>query len=345
MDAVERLSLQDVSARTILAATHVHRYELAARLCEGLRVVDLACGSGYGSRILRDSASSVVGVDKDVATIDMASATIGRETDIEFVVADAVRFLEQGLRERFDAIVMLEGLEHLHSPERALASLRRHAEDGLRLVISVPNSKAFDEDNPFHETDFGYDEALAAFRDFPNVVLLYQFLAEGSLITPGHGDDAGEGHFVLEDHAEEPYASTFIACANFEDALAAWSRDARLHFAVSPVSNRYLLNLERANVALHRVNAQLARGFIGKADSAAASLMARVEDAERALAEAEAKLATKMPEQGWTEHLQAEADRRGEIIEEMQQTRVWRIGQRYWSTRDALKRLVRPKRF
>jgi SAM-dependent methyltransferase len=333
MDAVERLTLEAVSARTTLAATHVHRYELAARLCEGLRVLDLACGSGYGSRILRGSASSVVGVDNDVATIDMASATIGRETDIEFVVADAVRFLEQDLRERFDAIVMFEGLEHLHSPERALAGLRRHAEDGLGLVISVPNSKAFDEDNPFHETDFGYDEVLAAFRDFPNVVLLYQFLAEGSLITAEQRDGAGEGHFVLEDHAEEPYASTFIACANFEDALAAWSADARLHFAVSPVSNRYLLNLQRANVELRRVNARLARGFLGKADSAAASLVARVEDAERALAEA-------TPKQEWVEHLQAETHRRGEIIDEMQRTRAWRMGQRYWRARDALKRII-----
>ena len=330
MDAVERLTLEAVKARTTLTAAHVHRYELAARLCEGLRVLDLACGSGYGSRILRSSAKSVVGVDNDVATIDMAVATIGRETDIEFVVADAVRFLEQDLRERFDAIVMFEGLEHVHSPERALESLRKRAEDGLKLLISVPNSKTFDEENPFHETDFGYDEMLSAFRDFPNVELLYQFLAEGSLIRSEERKQDEGGHFVLQDQAEEPYASTFIACVNLDDMLATWSRDARLHLAVSPASSRHMLNLERANAELHRVNARLARGVLGKADSAAASLVARLEDTERALAEAP--------------NLEAEIRRRDEIIVEMQRTRAWRLGQRYWRVRDALKRVVKPNR-
>ena len=61
MDAEERLSLEAVSAPTLMSAQHLHRYALAARLCRDLRVVDLACGVGYGSEQLsRGGARSVV---------------------------------------------------------------------------------------------------------------------------------------------------------------------------------------------------------------------------------------------------------------------------------------------
>jgi hypothetical protein len=73
--------------------------------------------------------------------------------------------------------------------------------------------------------------------------------------------------------------------------------------------------------------------LLGKADSAAASLVARLEDAEHALADATARIEA-LPK------LDEEVRRRDEIIVEMQRTRVWRMGQRYWRARDALKRVI-----
>ena len=48
-----------------------------------------------------------------------------------------------------------------------LARLRELAGEGMREVLSVPNSKLFEEDNPYHLTDFGYEEAREAFVGFP----------------------------------------------------------------------------------------------------------------------------------------------------------------------------------
>jgi 2-polyprenyl-3-methyl-5-hydroxy-6-metoxy-1,4-benzoquinol methylase len=42
---------------------HWHRYHFAARWCEGKRVLDVACGEGYGSALLARGASRVTGVD------------------------------------------------------------------------------------------------------------------------------------------------------------------------------------------------------------------------------------------------------------------------------------------
>jgi ubiquinone/menaquinone biosynthesis C-methylase UbiE len=42
---------------------HFARYLFAARLCRHKRVLDLACGTGYGAAGLAQTASQVVGLD------------------------------------------------------------------------------------------------------------------------------------------------------------------------------------------------------------------------------------------------------------------------------------------
>ena len=42
---------------------HWHRYAFAMPLCHGKRVLDAACGEGYGSDLLAGVAAEVVGVD------------------------------------------------------------------------------------------------------------------------------------------------------------------------------------------------------------------------------------------------------------------------------------------
>lgn len=126
-DAHERLSLGAVSEYTVIACEHIHRYEFAASLFPGLRVLDLACGSGYGSRILADSATSVHGIDNDLPTIRDATDTIG-STAITFEAVDVVSFLDGDLSDRLDAIVCFEGLEHLDDLEGAVRKLRKQAD-------------------------------------------------------------------------------------------------------------------------------------------------------------------------------------------------------------------------
>jgi SAM-dependent methyltransferase len=264
VDVRERLSLEAVSAHTAIAAEHVHRYELAAELCRGLRVADVCCGTGYGCRILRERSSAVTGVDNDVATVDTAQATVGRDGDVSFEVGEAVEFLRGDLAERFDALVLFEGLEHLPDPGAALAELRRHAERGMKLILSLRGDEGL-----------GYDEATAAFSGFADVEVLYQFLAEGSLIRSREPEETG-GRFVLAEHGEPEYANQFIACVNFGGA-AGRAASARTHLTVAPAYNRHLRNLERSNRELRQANARLARARVGTSSSAAASLLRTVE--------------------------------------------------------------------
>jgi 2-polyprenyl-3-methyl-5-hydroxy-6-metoxy-1,4-benzoquinol methylase len=277
MGVRERLTLQAVAEPTLIAAEHLHRYELAAALCPDLRVVDLCCGSGYGSELLVETAAAVHGVDYDAATIDLAASTVGRACAISFEAADAVAFLRQDLAGRFDAIVCFEGLEHLSDPEAAIRELRRHAADGLAVIASVPNSRGLGEKNEFHRTDFGQAEAEAAFAGFPDAVILHQYLAEGSLIVSGDASDLDARLHGLE-RAEPAYANHFLLVAGIAPSRLDAAHRARMQLAIAPNYNRYMQGLERANTQLRRRNNQLARALLGKADSAAPSYVKRTDE-------------------------------------------------------------------
>jgi SAM-dependent methyltransferase len=243
---LERLGLEDVRARTQIACEHLHRYELASHLCSGLRVADVCCGVGYGAHQLRrGGAATVLGVDNDAGAIETASRAWAGD-GVAFERADALEFLEGDLSERFDAVVMFEGLEHLPDPDRALAALRRAFASGLRGLVSIPNSEALEEaENPFHHTDYAYDRAredLGRLGD--DVVLLHQFAAEGSLIRTA---DSGrlEAHAHLDGDGEERECAHLIAVVNFGERGT--DATARLLVDVAPVHRRYMRELEATN--------------------------------------------------------------------------------------------------
>jgi 2-polyprenyl-3-methyl-5-hydroxy-6-metoxy-1,4-benzoquinol methylase len=329
VDAKERLTFEEATAPTLLASTHRHRYELAAELCTGLRVVDVGCGSGYGGAILARTCRAVVGVDREEQTIAQARSELGGTGGLDFEVADAREFLRDRLRDRFDAIVMFEVLEHLEDADDVLVSLRRQADDGLKLILSVPNSRMLDEENPFHVRDFGYDEAREVAERLGGR-MLSQYIAEGSLIR---GDDEGEPVLSLAEEGEPEYANQFLLLVNVDGGDATVSALMRLES--DAINVRYLRGLERANEELRVANVRLAREKLGAADSAAASLAARVRALEKELAGARL-----LEHKEWIDDLHRQIEEGRETISMMEASRAWRVGRSYWALRDRLRRLT-----
>src|SRR5438874_12485000 len=56
-------TLPDVPEENYWFRRHLAVYEWIAERVEGLRVVDLACGEGYGAKVLAGTAAEVIGVD------------------------------------------------------------------------------------------------------------------------------------------------------------------------------------------------------------------------------------------------------------------------------------------
>ncbi len=119
---------------------HRARYHFASQFVEGKRVLDIACGTGYGCQILHEAkAKNVVGVDRSVALIGYAKVNYKvkhfRE-DIDFVVAGIVDYKSDS---KFDVIVCFETIEHVEDDYGALSNLYSLLKNNGTLVISSPN--------------------------------------------------------------------------------------------------------------------------------------------------------------------------------------------------------------
>lgn len=111
-------------------------YSFAAREAAGRRVLDCACGGGYGSWLLsRAGAVSVVGVDVDADSIAWAQRQFPGE-GLQFRSGDAASLpLASG---DVDLAVSLETLEHLRDAPAFVAELSRVLAPDGRLVLSTP---------------------------------------------------------------------------------------------------------------------------------------------------------------------------------------------------------------
>jgi lipopolysaccharide biosynthesis protein/ubiquinone/menaquinone biosynthesis C-methylase UbiE len=163
---------------------HYHRYLIATSYCRGKRVLDAACGEGYGSRLLAELAESVIGVDVDPITVAYAQRTYGSER-ARFLVADVTKI---PLEDRsFDVVVSFETIEHLQDHAGFLAELKRLLLPGGVAIVSSPNRTVYTErnehKNPFHLRELDREEFRAAINAvFPHVKLLEQRPICGSVV-------------------------------------------------------------------------------------------------------------------------------------------------------------------
>lgn len=142
---------------------HIDRYRFAAQYVSGCRVVDIACGSGYGSHLLvtDGSAAHVTGVDASDEAIRFADAHARSSGRTTFRVGTATEIpLDNG---SVDTAVSLETIEHLTSDDavRFVTELRRVLVPGGRLVMSTPlntTSLRLKPSNPYHLREYAPDE-------------------------------------------------------------------------------------------------------------------------------------------------------------------------------------------
>jgi len=134
--AVPRL---EVNAQGIWAGDQLSfHYELAANYLQPfMKVLDIACGDGYGARKLSGSVAEIHGGDIDAENIIQARK-LTSEINVQFHVEDvtALSFPDSS----FDAVVSLETIEHVDA-KSCLCELYRVLRPGGVLVLSTPQNK------------------------------------------------------------------------------------------------------------------------------------------------------------------------------------------------------------
>ena len=171
--------------RTPWWGVHAARYRFAEPFVAKRRVLDIACGTGYGMAILRASARAVVGVDSDFNAIRAAArersagpALVADGTELPFVDGT------------FEAVTSFETIEHLHDRDRFLSELRRVLRPGGVCVLSTPNANHTAPvdgrpRNPFHVHEYTPEELAAALsQQFGRVDMLGQELEPRFAISP-----------------------------------------------------------------------------------------------------------------------------------------------------------------
>ena len=156
----------------LLAAEHLARYEWAAALAPGRRVLDAGCGTGYGAvRLAEAGAARVVGVDLAAAVVESARSAETRV--LSFEQGDIARLPHAD--DSYDLVTCFEVIEHVPDPGAVLGELARVlAPDGV-LAISSPNADRYPPGNPHHRREFTTQEFRALVGEaFRSVRLLAQ---------------------------------------------------------------------------------------------------------------------------------------------------------------------------
>jgi len=122
---------------------HLIRY-LWARECaldepHPSSILDLACGSGYGTHLLASSLpqATVVGADYDPRAVSQANSMYSG-SNLSFRVGDAVAWEETIGGDAFDLITCFDTLEHVSHREIMLENLVGHLRRSGRLLLSTP---------------------------------------------------------------------------------------------------------------------------------------------------------------------------------------------------------------
>jgi SAM-dependent methyltransferase len=147
-------TLPDVPEENYWYRRHLIVYEWIGSRVGGQRVVDMACGEGYGSDVLAGTAASVVGVDANPEAHEHAHLRYVRP-NLRFE-----RDLVESFAEPSDAVVFLQTIEHVQDAGAILEHFKSMLAPGGVAYVSTPNlltlapPGAEKSDNPWHVHEY-----------------------------------------------------------------------------------------------------------------------------------------------------------------------------------------------
>lgn len=157
---------------------HIARYYFATPYVRG-RVLDIACGTGYGSHMVakerKRELTELIAVDIDDDTLYYANREYNHQK-ITYLKGNAVDpELPQQLG-MFDTILSFETIEHVEDDLLFMDNLDRMLKPGGTLVLSSPfgRGRGMQTSEPFHVHQLTPTEFEELFVRFSHVEIYYQ---------------------------------------------------------------------------------------------------------------------------------------------------------------------------
>jgi 2-polyprenyl-3-methyl-5-hydroxy-6-metoxy-1,4-benzoquinol methylase len=144
----------------IRIARHVSRYALLRQYAHG-RVLDIACGCGYGTYLLAGNpdVAHVTGIDASADAIDHAREHFAHPK-ADFVQGTVESYTST---EKVDLVISVETLEHLPDLGVFHDFVARH--DAPQLIVTYPSKKTTHY-NRFHHHDLDLAQATALLPEY-----------------------------------------------------------------------------------------------------------------------------------------------------------------------------------
>lgn len=146
----------------LMISHHMARYDWAieSKKITGKKILDLGCGEGYGTNMLRQAGYDTSGMDISPDVVAAAKQKYGGD----FFQGD-IRQIPQPAA-TYDSIVCFEVIEHIELDPRAFSEMFRILKPGGTLIISTPNVEVHHQagNNPYHLHEFSKGEMEACLR-------------------------------------------------------------------------------------------------------------------------------------------------------------------------------------
>ena len=208
---------------------HMARYMFASQFVKDKEVVDIACGSGYGTKLLSGcGVKKITGFDIDPEAVAYCQKKY----------TDNVTSFEVGSVEKIpagdksaDVLVSFETIEHVEGQEQLnfLSEVVRILKSNGVFIVSTPNVDVFPKGNTFHKKELTKKEFSDILnKHFKNVEILVQDDLEVSCITVEDFDFKNKSKILIDGSEKIDLGNPmyYVAiCSNDELDLGAASKN------------------------------------------------------------------------------------------------------------------------
>lgn len=149
---------------SVVYAFHRFAYAFAQGYADGAAVLDVGCGTGYGSQMLAGRARRVLALDYDADAVAYAREHYPAP-NLAYAVAEANALDAEAVGEEpYDLAVSFQVIEHLPDPGGFLDRLKKLVRPGGTILLTTPNVKrpaTERHENPLHCSEMSHDEFRA----------------------------------------------------------------------------------------------------------------------------------------------------------------------------------------